>query len=62
MRIFLSIITGLLFLSPSLGATEPKLTGASDLNELGIKYTLKKSTDPILNKIHVLRINLALNK
>ena len=48
MRFFLSIITGLLFLDASLGAAEPKLTGAPDLNELGIKYTLKKSTDPIL--------------
>ncbi|HJO54630.1 MAG TPA: hypothetical protein QF373_09020, partial [Verrucomicrobiota bacterium] len=62
MRIFLSIITGLLFLSPSLGATEPKLTGAPDLNELGIKYTLIESTDPIPNKIHVLRVDLVLNK
>ena len=62
MRFFLSIITGLLFLDVCLWAAEPKLTGAPDLNELGIKYTLKKSTDPILNKIHVLRINLALNK
>ena len=62
MRIFLSIITGLLFLDASLGADEPKLTGAPDLNELGIKYTLKKSTDPIPNKIHVLRVDLALNK
>jgi len=62
MRIFLSIITGLLFLSPSLGATEPKLTGAPDLNELGINYTLKESTDPIPNKIHVLRVDLVLNK
>ena len=62
MRIFLSIITGLLFLSPSLGATEPKLTGAPDLNELGIKYTLIESTDPTPNKIHVLRVDLVLNK
>jgi hypothetical protein len=45
-----------------LGAPAPKLAGAPDLNELGIKYTLKKSTDPIPNKIHVLRIDLALNK
>ncbi len=33
-----------------------------DLKKLGITYTLQESTEPIPNKIHVLRINLALNK
>ena len=38
------------------------VSGASGLKELGITYTLKKSTDPIPNKIHVLRIDLGLNR
>ena len=62
MRFFLSITTGFLFWNASLGAPAPKLTGAPDLNELGINYTLKESTDPIPNKIHVLRVDLVLNK
>ncbi len=42
----------------------PKNPESTDLNlkKLGITYTLKESTEPIPNKIHVLRINLALNK
>ena len=35
---------------------------ASDLKELGINYTLKKSTGPVPNRIHVLRIDLAPGK
>ncbi|HJM65348.1 MAG: hypothetical protein CMN05_15340 [Roseibacillus sp.] len=62
MRFFLSITTGFLFWNASLGAPAPKLTGAPDLNGLGLSYTLKKSTDPIPNRIHVLRVDLALNK
>ena len=62
MRIFFSIITALFFANVSLGASADKVSGASGLKELGITYTLKKSTDPIPNKIHVLRIDLGLNK
>ena len=32
------------------------------LNERGITYTLKKSNDPIPNRIHILRVDLALDK
>ncbi len=62
MRIFLSIITALFFENVSLGASADKVPGASGLKELGITYTLKKSTDPIPNKIHVLRIDLGLSR
>ena len=62
MRIFFSIITALFFANVSLGASADKVSGASGLKELGITYTLKKSTDPIPNKIHVLRIDLGLNR
>ena len=41
---------------------EPREADALKLNELGIKYTLKQSTEPIPNRIHVLRIDLSLNK
>ena len=62
MRLFFSIITALFFKNVCLGASTDKVSGASDLKELGITYTLKKSTDPIPNKIHVLRIDLGLNR
>lgn len=53
----------LLFLYQNIKSA-PKEPEAADLNlkKLGITYTLKESTEPIPNKIHVLRINLALNK
>ena len=41
---------------------EPREADALKLNELGIKYTLKQSTEPIPNRIHVLRIDLSLKK
>ena len=44
MRIFFSIITALFFANVSLGASADKVSGASGLKELGITYTLKKST------------------
>ncbi len=62
MRFSLFIITALLFLDASLGASEPGLAGAPDFNKLGIKYSLRKTTDPIPNRIHVLRVDLAANK
>ena len=46
----------------SLIAVEPESENATDLGELGINYTLKKSTEPIPNRIHVLRIDLASKK
>ena len=53
----------LLFLYQNIKSA-PKEPEAADLDlkKLGITYTLKESTEPIPNKIHVLRINLALNK
>ena len=46
----------------SLTAVEPESENTTDLGKLGINYTLKKSTEPIPNRIHVLRINLASKK
>ena len=46
----------------SLTAVEPESENTTDLGELGINYTLKKSNEPIPNRIHVLRINLASKK
>ena len=53
----------LLFLYQNIKSA-PKEPEAADLDlkKLGITYILKESTEPIPNKIHVLRINLALNK
>ena len=51
----------LLLFSQHARAEAPQ-TEVTDLKKLGITYTLKKSTDPIPNKIHVLRIDLGLNK
>ena len=62
MRFFFFIITGLLFLDASSVASEPGLIGTSDLNALGIQYALRKKTDPIPNRIHVLRIDLGAKK
>ena len=62
MRFFFFIITGLLFLDASSVASEPGLIGTSDLNALGIQYALRKKTDPIPNRIHVLRIDLSAKK
>jgi len=62
MRFFFFIITGLLFLDASSVASEPGLIGTSDLNALGIQYVLRKKTDPIPNRIHVLRIDLGAKK
>ena len=62
MRFSLFIITALLFLDARLETSEPGLAGAPDLNKLGIKYSLRKTTDPIPNRIHVLRVDLAANK
>ena len=46
----------------SLTAVEPESENTTDLGKLGINYTLKKSTEPIPNRIHVLRIDLASKK
>lgn len=46
----------------SLTAVEPESENTTDLGELGINYTLKKSNEPIPNRIHVLRIDLASKK
>ena len=62
MRFFFFIIIGLLFLDASSVASEPGLIGTSDLNALGIQYALRKKTDPIPNRIHVLRIDLSAKK
>ena len=46
----------------SLIAVEPESENTTDLGKLGINYTLKKSNEPIPNRIHVLRIDLASKK
>tara|TARA_B100000927_G_scaffold53304_2_gene40209 strand:- start:1007 stop:1882 length:876 start_codon:yes stop_codon:yes gene_type:complete len=41
---------------------EARLEVVPDFKKLGVSYTLKKSTGPVPNRIHVLRINLDLGK
>jgi len=59
---FIALSITLLLASCQSPLAEPGETNALKLNELGIKYTLKQSTEPIPNRIHVLRIDLSLNK
>ena len=62
MRVLLFLVIGLLCPGVGLGATEPGPVDAPDLAKLGIRYSLRKTTDPIPNRIHVLRIDLGANK
>ena len=50
------------FCSACVTPNERNPAVATGLNNLGINYRLIELTDPIPNKIHILRINLALNK
>ena len=59
---FIALSITLLLASYQSPLAEPGETNALKLNELGIKYTLKQSTEPIPNRIHVLRIDLSLKK
>ncbi len=59
---FIALSITLLLASCQSPLAEPGETNALKLNELGIKYTLKQSTEPIPNRIHVLRIDLSLKK
>ena len=43
-------------------APEARPAAAPDFKELGVSYTLKTSTSPIPNRIHILRIDLAPGK
>ncbi len=56
------IIHVLLSLDLVSASPEARLATAPDYKELGISYTLKKSTSPVPNRIHVLRIDLAPGK
>ncbi len=62
MRVLLFLVIGLICPGAGLGATEPGPVDAPDLDKLGIRYSLRKTTDPIPNRIHVLRIDLGANK
>ena len=62
MQIFLKIITVLVLSNAASSAIEPKPESSTHISEQGIQYSLKKSTDPIPNRIHVLRIDLASKK
>jgi hypothetical protein len=59
---FIALSITLLLASCQSPLAEPGGTDALKLNELGIKYSLKQSTEPIPNRIHVLQINLSFNK
>ena len=50
------------FCSACVAPNERNPGVATGLNNLGINYRLIELTDPIPNKIHILRINLALNR
>ena len=62
MHIFLKIIPILVLSNAASSAIEPKSESSTHISEQGIQYSLKKSTDPIPNRIHVLRIDLASKK
>ncbi len=62
MQIFLKIIPLLVLSNAASSAIEPKSESSTHISEQGIQYSLKKSTDPIPNRIHVLRIDLASKK
>ncbi|MCH2026604.1 MAG: phosphodiester glycosidase family protein [Verrucomicrobiales bacterium] len=62
MHIFLKIIPILVLSNAASSAIEPKPESSTHISEQGIQYSLKKSTDPIPNRIHVLRIDLASKK
>ena len=56
------ILAGLLSLDFVPADPEARPAIARGLNELGISYTLKKTTSPIPNRVHILRIDLASGK
>ena len=62
MQILYLIIPILLLSNAILTAVEPESESSTDISKLGIQYSLKKSTEPIPNRIHVLRIDLASKK
>ncbi|MEC7357502.1 MAG: phosphodiester glycosidase family protein [Verrucomicrobiota bacterium] len=62
MQIFLKIIPLLVLSNAASSAIEPKSESSTHISEQGIQYSLKKSTEPIPNRIHVLRIDLASKK
>ena len=62
MQIFLKIIPILVLSNAASSAIEPKSENSTHISEQSIQYSLKKSTDPIPNRIHVLRIDLASKK
>ena len=62
MQIFLKIIPILVLSNAPSSAVEPKSENSTHISEQSIQYSLKKSTDPIPNRIHVLRIDLASKK
>ena len=45
--------------SRSEPGTDPKRTQPLDLEPLGLKYHLRKLTDPLPNRVHILRVDLA---
>ena len=56
------IITIVAFWSASVTHNEHNSSVATDLNDLGINYRQIELTDPTPNKIHIVSINLALNR
>ena len=56
------IITMVAICSACIAPNEHNPSVATYLNDLGINYRLIELTDPIPNKIHILSINLALNR
>ena len=64
MRVPLTILTALLLCITSAPALEPKAPGTRDTtvpDQGDIQYTHKETTDPIPNRIHILKVNLASN-
>ena len=64
MRISLTILPTLLLCVTSTPALEPKAPGTRDTtvpHQGDIQYTLKETTDPVPNRIHILKVNLASN-
>ena len=56
------IISIVAFCSACVTPNEHNSSVATDLNDLGINYRQIELTDPIPNKIHILSVNLALNR
>ena len=61
MRVPLTILPTLLFWITSALALESETRGTAVPDQGDIKYTLKESTDPIPNRIHILKVNLTPN-